>query len=143
MIGLTARTVASVGSGSTFIYFLQPVFGTAVVSLAFFGSVVVGRPLVNKLATQFCPMREQDAERHGVQQLFRGLTLFWAAVLMVNAAVTLVLLLTLSPDAFVLAKTVLNPGLTCSAVVLTVVWSVRVARREGLAHARGAVPVSA
>jgi hypothetical protein len=143
MLGLTARTIASLGTGSTFIYFLQPVFGTAVVSLAFFGSVVIGRPLVNKLATQFCPLRAQDAERHGVQRLFRGLTLFWAAVLMTNAAVTLTLLLTLPADTFVLAKTVLNPGLTCSAVVLTIVWSIRVARREGLAHARGFVPVTA
>jgi hypothetical protein len=142
MLGLTARTVASVGSGSTFIYFLQPVFGTAIVSLAFLGSVLIGRPLVNKLAAQFCPLREQDASRHGVQRLFRGLTLFWAAVLMANAAVTLTLLLTLSANAFVLAKTVLNPGLTCAAVTLTVVWSVRVARREGQAHARGVVPVS-
>ncbi|MFL6240275.1 MAG: VC0807 family protein [Actinomycetes bacterium] len=134
MLGLTARTIASIGSGSTFIYFLQPVFGTAAVSLAFFGSVMVGRPLVNKLAVQFCPLREQDANRHGVQRLFRGLTLFWASVLMVNAAITLTLLLTLSANAFVLAKTVLNPGLTCLAVTLTVVWSIRVARREGLAH---------
>jgi hypothetical protein len=133
MLGLTARTLASLGTGSTFIYFLQPVFGTAIISLAFFGSVVIGRPLVNKVAQQFCPMREQDANRHGVQQLFRGLTLFWAGVLMVNAAVTLTLLLTLSANSFVLAKTMLNPGLTIGAVVLTVVWSVRVARREGLA----------
>jgi hypothetical protein len=132
VLGLAARTFMSIGTGSTFIYFLQPVVGTAAVSLAFYGSVVLGRPLVNRLAAQFCPMREQDAARHGIQQLFRSLTLLWATVLMVNAVVTLVLLLTMSADAFVLAKTVLNPGLTIAAVALTVTWSVRVARREGL-----------
>jgi hypothetical protein len=137
MLGLTARTIASLGTGSTFIYFLQPIFGTAAISLAFFGSVVIGRPLVNKVAMQFCPMRESDAARHGVQRLFRGLTLFWGGVLMTNAIATLVLLLTLSSNAFVLAKTFLNPGLTIIAVTLTIYWSVRVARREGLAHRGG------
>jgi hypothetical protein len=132
ILGLAARTFASIGTGSTFIYFLQPVVGTAAVSLAFYASVIAGRPLVNRLATQFCPMREQDVRRHGVQRLFRSLTLVWATVLMANAVVTLVLLLTMSANAFVLAKTILNPGLTIAAVALTVIWSVRVARREGL-----------
>jgi uncharacterized membrane protein len=138
-LGLTIRTVISMGSGSTFIYFLQPVIGTAVISAVFLGSVLIGRPLVNRLAAEFCPLTDEATNRHGVQRLFRHLTLFWSAVLLAHSAVTLTLLLTLSVDAFVTAKTMISPGLTGVAVACTVVWSVAVARREGLASPRRAV----
>ena len=135
-LSLTIRTLVSVISGSTFIYFLQPVFGTTVIALMFFGSLVFGRPLVARLASDFCPLSEEAASRHGVQRLFRGLTLLWALVLLVNAAVTSVFLMTMSANAFVTAKTFVAPLLTCTAAAVTVAWSVRVARREGLAPNR-------
>jgi uncharacterized membrane protein len=136
VLGLTVRTVVSVSSGSTFIYFLQPVLGTAVISSVFLGSVLVGRPLVNRLAADFCPLTDEAASRYGVLRLFRNLTLFWSAVLMTHAVISLSLLLTVSVNTFVTAKTVIGPGLTVVSVFATVVWSVRVARREGLAPGR-------
>jgi hypothetical protein len=132
MIGLTLRTLITVGTGSTFIYFLGPVLGTAIISATFFVSVLVGRPLVNRLAADFCPLTDEAHNRHGVQQLFRNLTLFWSAVLLTHATITLTLLLTVSVDTFVMVKTMTGPGLTCLAVTLTVLWSIRVARREGI-----------
>ena len=132
MLGLTIRTLVSWGSGSMFVYFLQPVLATAVIALTFLGSVLIGRPLVNRIAAEFCPLTEEQAGRKGVQRLFRNLTLFWSAVLLTNAAITLTLLLTLSINNFVTVKTMINPALTVAAVVCTVMWSVRVARREGL-----------
>lgn len=131
-VGLTARLALTLVSGSTFLYFLQPVVGTTVVAATFFGSLVIGRPLINRLAAEFCPLSDEAANRHGVLRLFRGLTWLWAVALLANATATLVVLLTLSPDAFVAVKSLLNPGLTCSAAAATVLWSVRVARREGL-----------
>jgi uncharacterized membrane protein len=133
IIGLTFRTLVTMSTGSTFIYFLQPVLARAVISATFFGSVLVGRPLVNRLATEFCPLTDEVASRHGIQRLFRNLTLFWSAVLLTHAAITLTLLLTVSINTFVLVKTMAGPGLTGSAVALTIFWSVRVARREGIA----------
>jgi intracellular septation protein A len=134
IIGLTFRTLVTMSTGSTFIYFLQPVLGTTVIAATFLGSVFMGRPLVNRLAREFCPLTDEAASRHGVQRLFRNLTLFWSAVLLTHAAITLSLLLTVSVDTFVLVKTMTGPGLTAAAVTLTVVWSVRVARREGIAE---------
>jgi uncharacterized membrane protein len=116
-----------------FIYFLQPVVGTTLIAATFLGSVLIGRPLVNRLAADFCPMKESDANRHGVQRLFRNLTLFWSAVLLTHAGVTLSLLLTLSVSHFVFVKTLMSPGLLVAATTCTVIWSVKVARREGLA----------
>jgi intracellular septation protein A len=136
LLGLITRTVFVLWTGSTFVYFLQPVIGTTVVALTFVGSVVVGRPIVNRLAADFCPLSEEAANRTGVLRLFRQLTLFWAAVLMSHAVVTLILLLTVSVNTFVTIKSMSGPGLTGAAVLATVIWSAKVARREGLMVAR-------
>ena len=133
LFALTVRTLITVVSGSTFIYFLQPVLGTTVISATFLGSVLIGHPLVNRLAKEFCPLTDEVHNRRGVQRLFRNLTLFWSAVLLTHACVSLSLLLTLSVDNFVMVKAIVGPGLTACAVACTVVWSVKVARREGLA----------
>jgi uncharacterized membrane protein len=110
-LGLTARLAMTWVSGSTFLYFLLPVVGTTVIAATFFGSLVVGRPLINRLAAEFCPLSDEAANRRGVLRLFRGLTWLWALVLLANATATLVVLLTLSTDAFVAVKSLLNPGL--------------------------------
>lgn len=132
VLGLTTRTFVSMWTGSTFIYFLQPVIGTTVIAMTFLGSVLVGRPIVNRLAADFCPLSAEAASRKGVLRLFRQLTLFWAAVLLTHAAIGLTLLLTVSMNTFVTVKTVTGPSLTCAAVAATIIWSAKVARREGL-----------
>lgn len=132
VLGLTTRTFVSMWTGSTFIYFLQPVIGTTVIAMTFLGSVVVGRPLVNRLAADFCPLTEEAANRKGVLRLFRQLTLFWAAVLLTHAAIGLTLLLTVSVNTLVTVKTITGPSLTVAAVIATIVSASKVAHREGL-----------
>lgn len=132
VLGLTTRTFVSMWTGSTFVYFLQPVIGTTVMAMTFLGSVLIGRPLVNRLAADFCPLTDEAASRTGVLRLFRQLTLFWAAVLLTHAVVGLTLLLTVSVNTFVTVKSLEGPGVTIAAVVATIVWSSRVAHREGL-----------
>jgi intracellular septation protein A len=131
-VGLCARTLVTVATGSTFVYFLQPILVTACVSASFFASVAVGRPIVRTLAAEFCPLSPEVSSRHTVQRLFRSLTLLWAGVLLAQATVTLVILLVLSTDSFVNTKSVLTPAVMITATAVTVVWAVRVARREGL-----------
>src|SRR5581483_6355610 len=46
---LTARSILTFATGSTFVYFLQPTLGTAMVACAFLVSVPTGRPLVQRL----------------------------------------------------------------------------------------------
>jgi intracellular septation protein A len=137
-LGLGARTLVSILTGSTFVYFLQPAIVTAVIATTFLVSVATGRPIVRRLAAEFCPLSDADSARHGVQRLFRGLTLLWGFVLLANAVVTLVVLLTVSVNTFVIVKSIVTPGLTCAAALCTIFWAVRVARREGLDRSRGA-----
>jgi intracellular septation protein A len=131
-LGLTVRTIAAVASNSSFVYFIQPVLGTAAMALVFVGSIVVGRPLIARMAHDFCPLSPEVVARPGVALLFRRLTILWAGVNLVTASTNLVMLQTMSLNSFVAAKTLTGWGVTTSAVVLTVADSVRTARREGL-----------
>ncbi len=131
-LGLTVRTVVVVASGSAFIYFLQPIAATALVGLTFLASSMTKSPMVDRLAKDFCPLTDDIVGRYRVKLLFRRLTVMWAAVNLLNAAVTCWLLLTQSVAVFVAVKPLSAMVVTWSAVVVTVMWSLRVARQEGL-----------
>ena len=128
-----------VASGSAFIYFLQPIAATTVVGLTFFFSSFTNNPMVDRLAKDFCPLTSDIVARRRVRQLFRRLTIMWAAVNILNAGITCWLLLTQSVAVFVAVKPIAAMVVTWSAVAITVLWSLRVARQEGLRTRRAGV----
>ena len=138
VVGLTVRTIVGILSG-TFMYFLQPVATTLALALVFFGSLMFGRPMIARMASDFCPLAPEIAGRPGVVRLFSGLTLLWAGVHLLSAATTFTLLVSLSTPTFVAVKSFVSLAITISAIVLTVSWSIRTARAEDLVFARVAV----
>jgi uncharacterized membrane protein len=135
VIGLTIRTIVGILSG-TFMYFLQPVATTLALALVFFGSLMFGRPMIARMASDFCPLAPEIASRPGVVRLFSGLTLMWAIVHLLSAAATFTLLVSLPTPTFVAVRSVVSLAITVAAVVLTVSWSIRTARAEDLVFAR-------
>jgi hypothetical protein len=135
VIGLTVRTVVGVLSG-TFMYFLQPIATTVALALVFFGSLFFSKPMIARMASDFCPLSPEIAGRPGVVRLFSGLTLFWAGVHLLSAATTFTLLVSLPTPTFVAVKSIVSLVITVSAIVLTVSWSIRTARTEDLVFAR-------
>jgi len=135
VIGLTVRTIVGILSG-TFMYFLQPVATTLALALVFFGSLMFGRPMIARMASDFCPLAPEIATRPGVVRLFSGLTLLWAIVHLLSAATTFTLLVSLPTTTFVAVRSLVSMTITASAIVLTVSWSIRTARREDLVFAR-------
>ena len=131
-IGLTVRTVVGVLSGSAFMYFVQPVATTVVLSGVFLGSVLVGRPLIARLACDFCPMDETIGKSPAVAELFTGLTVLWAGVHLLNAATTFGLLVSLPLSTFVAIKTGASLAITFAAILFTISWAMRVARSKNL-----------
>jgi intracellular septation protein A len=129
---LTIRSAFTLATGNTFVYFVQPVFADAAVAALFLASLCTTRPLVARLAPDFCPMDESLTTRPRVQRLFRQLTLLWGLVVIAKGTTTLWLLLTLPTDAFVLIKSIAIIGLTLLAALATVGLSAIVGRREGL-----------
>jgi hypothetical protein len=131
-IGLTIRTLFALASGSTFVYFMQPVLGKFALSGVFLLSVALGRPLIGRFARDFCTMPPDVQARPGVVALFRRLTYLWAGVNLAAAAVSLVLLLTLPIATFLAVKPFVGWVITSAGIVLTVSASVHAARRECL-----------
>jgi hypothetical protein len=137
VIGLTGRTLLAIGTGSTFLYFVQPALGDAVTAVVFLLSLLTARPVVARIASDFFPMSAEVAHRPRVQQLFWNLTLLWAGICLLKAGVTMWLLHALSLPSFVTVKTMLNPSIAAMGAAVTIALAVRVARRESLLHATG------
>jgi len=133
---LTARSILTFATGSTFVYFLQPTLGTAMVAFAFLVSVPAGRPLVQRLASDFCPIPATLFEHAPVRQIFLRLTLLWAAAQFANAAVTLYLLLSQSVGVFVVTRTLVSLAITVVTIAISAVWFLRSMRRAGVIAAR-------
>jgi hypothetical protein len=136
MCGLTVKTLVGVVSGSTFAYFLQPVATTVAVGAVFFGSVLLGRPLIARMAHDFCPISPEVAARPSVVRLFAGLTVLWATVQIVNAGATLGMLVSLPTTLFVVLRPAASLVVSAAAVIITVCWALRTAHREELVFAR-------
>ncbi len=133
---MTIKTGVMLATGNTFIYFVQPVGGDAIVAAIFLGSLWTARPIVARLAPDFYPIDPALAARPRVRQLFQRLTLLWGLVIVVKGSVTLWLLMSLSTANFVLIKSSAIITLTLLAATTTVAMSAIVARREGLLHPR-------
>lgn len=130
-IGITVRTTVALLSGSSFFYFAQPVLSSLVMGCVFLTSIVLGRPMVEKLALQFWPLTPELMARPVVAQLLRRLTYLWAGINLLIGATTLGLLLWVPMATYVALKPLVSLGLTGMGIAITIDRSVRTARREG------------
>jgi hypothetical protein len=121
-VTLTARSVLAFVTGSSVLYFLQPTLGTALVAAAFLLSVPLGRPLAQRLATDFCPIPAHVMADAGVRRCFLGISLLWAVTGFVNASVAVWLQFTQSVGTFVVTKSLASGALSAVAVVISVLW---------------------
>ena len=119
---LAARTVAALATGSMLVYFLQPTVTTFVVGFAFLVSVPLGKPLARKLAYDLLPFDDDTKSHPLVERFFVRLSLFWAFTSLVNATITIWLLLTQSTTTFVVVKSVLGPATGAVTIGVMVAW---------------------
>lgn len=130
-VGLLARTIAAVATGSLLIYFLQPTVATALVGLAFLGSVLAGRPLAERLFMDMCPVDDETRAHPTLRRFFSHVSLWWAFTSMVNFALTLWLLLSHSPTTFVVVKSFLGPLTTTLTLSVAYLWFRSLMARTG------------
>jgi uncharacterized membrane protein len=138
-IGLTVRTLIALVSGSTFAYFIQPIATTVVLAFVFGGSVLIGRPVVARFASDFCHFAPEIGGRPRVVRLFRDLTLLWAGVHVLTSVGTFVMLISMPTATYVLVKTIACLSVTVTAIALTVWCSIYTARTENLVFAKAMV----
>jgi uncharacterized membrane protein len=86
---ITARAVIGLTTGSAFLYFLQPSLGNFAIGALFLGTVAVGRPIIAKLAGEFCGFPEEVVGHHRLRSFFRQVSLIWATVFCINGAVAI------------------------------------------------------
>ena len=127
---LTIRSIFTLSTGNTFVYFLQPVISDGLVAVLFLVSLASARPLVARLAADFYPMSAGVADLPRVRRLFWRLTLLWGGVCLLKGMVGYLLLTSLSVANFVLIKSSAMIAMTAAAVAVTVWASATVLRRE-------------
>lgn len=137
-LGLTARTVISMASGSVFIYFLQPTLGTIAVAATFLFSVPAGRPFAQKMAADFCPLPDAFRSHPRVQEVFGRISILWGMVFVTNAVMTVYLLMSQSLGVYLLVKTVASAALSGLAITVSVWWFIRSMRADGIPVTRAA-----
>ena len=138
-MALTVRSLIAFGSGSVYVYFLQPTLGTLVVATAFLLSVPAGRPLAERLAADFCPLPQSLLANPAVHRFFMRISLLWAMASMLNAVVTLWLLFSQDLGTYLLAKTFVSWTITGSAIAISTVYFKRSMRRIGVLHGRRSI----
>ena len=129
---VSLRTFIAFASGSAFLYFIQPTAGTLLVGIIFLVTAVAGRPLVERLAHDFCPLDPEIMKRAFLRKFFLRVSWLWAVVLTTNAVFVLMLLLRTSLRAFVVERTVVSMVLTTGGIVLSVLWFIRAMRQHGI-----------
>jgi hypothetical protein len=129
---LAVRTAVALATGSTFVYFLQPILANAVVAAVFLGSLLTARPAVGWLAPDFFPMDDHLAARPAVRRLCWRLTLMWGLLIATKGAVSWWLLQSQSLVDFVVIKTIAISALTVLGAAATIWATVLTARDEGM-----------
>jgi intracellular septation protein A len=140
-VALTARTIATIVTGSMVVYFIQPTISTILVAAAFLASVSVGRPLAQRLADDIVPLDDATKDHPLVRRFFIILSLLWSLTSLVNAAVTIWLLLSQGTATFVVVKSAMGPVFGVITIGSALLWFQHAASRADLRviRARGAV----
>lgn len=114
---LALRIVVVFWTGSAFLYFIQPVIGTVAVATIFAASALAGRPVLDRLAHDFCPFSDELSRQLRQARFFTWLSAVWATTYCVNAVGTVWLLTNASLNGFIVIKAVLGPLITLAAAV--------------------------
>lgn len=126
----TCRTLLAVSTNSLALYFLQPSLGTGMMAIAFFVSVLAGRPLAARLAHDFCPFPDGWTDKTWVRAFFLRISLLWAVVLLANAALTVWLALSQSVEVIAVARPLGAGALTLGAIGVSTWHFLRSLRRH-------------
>lgn len=138
---LGVRIALALSTGSTKLYFVQPIVTTVIVGAMFLTTMTAGQPLIHRLAGDLCPLPTEVADHPEMRAHFRRLSFLWAGIYFANAAVTLLLLMNLPVSTFIAAHSFAGLAITWTGIALTTAWSRPVLRNFGLIGAKAKAPV--
>lgn len=127
---LVVRTIVGYFTGSVFFYFLQPTLQNFLIALLLLVSIPLRRPVLARLADDFCAIPAALTDHPTVKRFFRRVSLLWALVFITNGVATLWTLARATLEEFLLVTTVGKFGLVALAAVGSALWFRRVLRGE-------------
>jgi uncharacterized membrane protein len=132
LIVLTVQTLAAIVTGSLWLFLLH--FPLANLALAvLFGRTARGdSPIAARLAAEVIGLRCPDVHRPGMYRFFRQVTVLWAVVFFVLAAVLGALLALVPVGVYVPIWTVTTIGLIGIGIGISVIWLRSATRRLGI-----------
>jgi intracellular septation protein A len=129
---LLVRSAVGLSTGSTVLYLSQPVIAAGLIAAAFLLSVMVGQPLAQRFAADFCTLPSHVLADVRTRECFSRVSLMWAGVGFVNALLMFWLLMSQGTTTYVVAQTALSISVTVVCVVASLVWFRRSMTRHGL-----------
>jgi hypothetical protein len=134
-VGLTVlfiRTCLALATGSSFLYFIQPTLGAGVIGIVILASAFAGRPVVLRIARDFCPLPVDSMRDPHLRRFFLGISFLWGATQLLNSGITLWLLVSQSVSTYVITRAAMSWSLSALAIGVTVVWFLRMNRTRQL-----------
>lgn len=129
---LVVRTAIGYATGSVFLYFLQPTLQNFLIAFGLLATVRLRRPLIARLADDFCAFPTALTSNLRVQRFFRRVSLLWALVFLTNGAATLWVLARATLGNFLMVTTAGSFTLLGVAAVVSLLWFRRELRGEGI-----------
>jgi intracellular septation protein A len=129
---LVVRTVVGLWTGSAFLYFLQPTVQNFVFAVALLVTLGFERPLLAKLADDFCPFPEALTGHPRIKRFFKRVSLLWACVFLVNGATTLTVLATQTVGNYLMVSTAGSYSMVALGIALSLWWFRRSLAGEGI-----------
>lgn len=129
---LVIRTIIGYATGSVFLYFLQPTLQNFVIAFTLLATVGLRRPLIARLADDFCAFPVALTSNLRVQRFFRRVSLLWAMVFLTNGAATLWVLARATLGNFLMVTTAGSFTLVGVAAAVSLLWFRRELRFEGI-----------
>lgn len=129
---LVIRTIIGYTTGSVFLYFLQPTLQNFVIAFVLLATLRLRRPLIARLADDFCAFPMALTSNLRVQRFFKRVSLLWALVFLTNGITTLWVLAQASVGQFLMVSTAGSFTLVTTAVLVSLLWFRRELRGAGI-----------
>ncbi|AHH97405.1 hypothetical protein GCM10010174_73510 [Kutzneria viridogrisea] len=129
---LVVRTAVGLATGDLVLYFLQPTAQNFVIATVLLVSAWLRRPMLGKLAAEFCGLPAVLTGRPRVRLFFGRASVLWALIFLTNGAVTLWVLATAPIGQFLAVSTAGSYSLVLAGAAFSLLWFRRVLRRDGV-----------
>ncbi|MEU4830031.1 VC0807 family protein [Streptosporangium sp. NPDC023615] len=102
---ITVRVALTVATGNPIVFFLQPCLGVFCVSMGFLLTAPLRRPLIRRVVADLVPLPDHVTEHPRMRRFFVWQSVLWGCAQLLNAVLSLWLLLSQSLQTYLLVRT--------------------------------------